>query len=71
MLRVYHDEEKPAELHVIADANNERKKRQRAIQVNTAKRVLKRFWVDRRGRLEKGTQTIPDEIGAVKNYYED
>ena len=70
-LKVYNEEERPADLHIINDVKNERFDRQRKLQVNTAKRVLKRFWVDKRGRLDKGTMTDTDEIAVFKNYYVD
>lgn len=33
--------------------------------------MIKRFWVDQRGRLDKETMTDPDEIAVIKRYYED
>ena len=71
LLRVFNEPERPADFRIVEDAKNERVLRQRKIQVNTAKRVLKRFWVDTRGRVEKGTQTDAEEIAIIKNFYED
>ena len=70
-LKVYNDEDRPADLHIISEVKQERFSRQRKLQVNTAKRVLRRFWVDKSGRLEKECQTDTDEIAVFKTFYED
>lgn len=45
---------------IIDDMLEEKKQVKREIQVNTASRVLKRFWVNKDDRKEKECQTDTD-----------
>ena len=68
-LAIYADREQPANLHIIHDVNDEKIKRTRAIQLNTAKRVVKRFFINKEHNEDKSTMTDPDEISMLKNFF--
>lgn len=54
---------------IISDVKQEKMQRTRTIQVNTAKRVLHRFYT-RKIRVDQEIQTDTDEIAMLKNHYE-
>ena len=57
-------------LHILEDVKQEKMLRQRAVQVNTAKRVIKRFCPDKIQKHDRSMQTDTEQIAVFKDYYE-
>ena len=57
-------------MHIIQDVKNENKARMRTVQVDTAKRVMDRFYVNPEANCDKATMTQPDAIALFRDHYE-
>ena len=69
-LKVFTEKENMAGVELIQDVRDEKASRTREIQVNTAKRVIRRFWVNKEQRQDVGVMTDTDQIAMFKDYYE-
>ena len=69
-LKVFTEKENMAGVELIQDVRAEKASRTREIQVNTAKRVIRRFWVNKEQRQDVGVMTDTDQIAMFKDYYE-
>ena len=69
-LKVFTEKEQMAGVELIQDVRAEKASRTREIQVNTAKRVIRRFWVNKEQRQDVGVMTDTDQIAMFKDYYE-
>ena len=69
-LKVFTEKENMAGVELIQDVRDEKASRTRQIQVNTAKRVIRRFWVNKEQRQDVGVMTDTDQIAMFKDYYE-
>ena len=66
-LDVYDKHDQPAKLHIIEDVRGEAAHRQRQLQLETAKKVISRFYVDRTRAVDQSTETDPDELTMFIN----
>ena len=66
-LDVYDKHDQPAKLHIIEDVRGEAAHRQRQLQLETAKKVISRFYIDRTRAVDQSTETDPDELTMFIN----